>query len=161
MGVVQAEQALEAKPDLALFSAGGEVSKVWGLRFADSGTRVIDNSSLGRMDPEVPLLVPEVNGAVLDPGHFLIANPNCSTIQMVVALKPLHQAFRLKRVVVSTYQSVTGTGYKAVEQLYAETHNRIHPSAPIPVHPVYPHPIDMNIIPQIDVFLDNGYTKEE
>lgn len=159
--VCTAEAALEIRPDLALFSAGGDVSRVWALKFRDAGTRVIDNSSAWRMDPEVPLVVPEVNGEVLTESDYLVANPNCSTIQMVVALAPLHKAFGLKRVVVSTYQSVTGTGYKAVDQLRAETHNRMHPSEPVPVVPVYAHPIDLNIIPQIDVFMDNGYTKEE
>jgi aspartate-semialdehyde dehydrogenase len=155
------ETALSMRPDLALFSAGGDVSRVWAPKFRDSGTRVIDNSSAWRMDPEVPLIVPEVNGEVLTESDYLVANPNCSTIQMVVALAPLHRAFGLKRVVVSTYQSVTGTGYKAVDQLRAETHNRMHPSEPVPVVPVYAHPIDLNIIPQIDVFMDDGYTKEE
>jgi aspartate-semialdehyde dehydrogenase len=159
--VCTAEAALEIRPDLALFSAGGDVSRVWAPKFRDAGTRVIDNSSAWRMDPEVPLVVPEVNGEVLTESDYLVANPNCSTIQMVVALAPLHKAFGLKRVVVSTYQSVTGTGYKAVDQLRAETHNRMHPSEPVPVVPVYAHPIDLNIIPQIDVFMDNGYTKEE
>lgn len=159
--VCTVETALEMRPDLALFSAGGDVSRVWAPRFRDAGTRVIDNSSAWRMDPAVPLVVPEVNGDVLTEADYLVANPNCSTIQMVVALAPLHRAFGLKRVVVSTYQSVTGTGYKAVDQLRAETHNRMHPSEPVPVQPVYAHPIDLNIIPQIDVFMDNGYTKEE
>jgi aspartate-semialdehyde dehydrogenase len=159
--VCTAEAALEIRPDLALFSAGGDVSRVLAPKFRDAGTRVIDNSSAWRMDPEVPLVVPEVNGEVLTESDYLVANPNCSTIQMVVALAPLHKAFGLKRVVVSTYQSVTGTGYKAVDQLRAETHNRMHPSEPVPVVPVYAHPIDLNIIPQIDVFMDNGYTKEE
>ena len=159
--VCTAEAALEMQPDLALFSAGGDVSRIWAPRFRDVGTRVIDNSSAWRMEPGIPLIVPEVNGEVLQESDFIVANPNCSTIQMVVALAPLHRAFGLKRVVVSTYQSVTGTGYKAVDQLRAETHNRMHPSEPVPVQPVYAHPIDLNIIPQIDVFMDNGYTKEE
>ncbi len=159
--VLSMEAALAAKPDLALFSAGGEVSREWAPRFAEAGIPVIDNSSAFRMDSDVPLLVPEVNPQALKPSHRIIANPNCSTIQLVVVLQPLHRAFGLRRVVVSTYQSVTGTGYKAVNQLKAETWNRLHPEAHTEVTRVYPHPIDINVLPHIDVFLENGYTKEE
>lgn len=148
------EDAISLAPDIALFSAGGSTSLAFAPRFAEKGTVVIDNSSAWRMDPEVPLVVPEVNGDLLTGHEKIIANPNCSTIQMVVALNPLHLAFGLKRVVVSTYQSVTGTGQKAVEQLEAERKGEHGVK-------VYPHPIDMNALPHIDVFLENGYTKEE
>lgn len=151
---VTVEEGLAARPDLALFSAGGAVSKAWCPVFADAGTLVVDNSSAWRMDPEVPLVVPEIN---IDSarGKNLIANPNCSTIQMVLALAPLKYRYGIERIVVSTYQAVTGTGQKAVEQLMAE---RAASGAPLSV---YPHPIDLNCIPQCDVFLDNGYTREE
>jgi aspartate-semialdehyde dehydrogenase len=149
------EEALAAQPDLALFSAGGEASRVWAPRFAEGGCTVIDNSSAWRMDPDVPLVVPEVNPGALDGGARIIANPNCSTIQLVVALKPLHDRYGLRRVVVSTYQSVTGTGYKAVEQLRAEREGRP------PAHRPYPHPIDGNVLPHCDVFEEDGYTREE
>ncbi len=152
--VITPAEAVLLKPSLALFSAGGQTSLEWAPRFAAAGTTVIDNSSAWRMDPEKKLIVPEVNGNVLTSGDRIIANPNCSTIQMVLVLKPLHDRYRIKRVVVSTYQSVSGTGAKAVEQLMAERQQ-------LPVNRVYPHPIDLNILPQIDVFLDNGYTKEE
>ncbi len=148
------EQALAAKPDIALFSAGGSTSKDWAPKFAEIGTYVIDNSSAWRMEESVPLVVPEVNSAHLEKDHFIIANPNCSTIQMVVALKPLHDLYYLNRVVVSTYQSVTGTGQAAVKQLFDERNGLVGT-------PVYPHKIDLNVIPHIDVFLENGYTKEE
>lgn len=152
--VVTWQEALEMKPDLALFSAGGSLSKEIAPIFAAHGCKVIDNSSAWRMDPEVPLIVPEVNAAVLRENHRVIANPNCSTIQMVLVLHPLHLAFGIKRVVVSTYQSVTGTGKKAVDQLMGERNGKAHTMA-------YPHPIDFNLIPHIDVFQENGYTKEE
>lgn len=146
--------AVLAKPDIALFSAGGSISKEWAPKFAENGTYVIDNSSAWRMDPLVPLIVPEVNPQHLEPQHFIIANPNCSTIQMVMALKPLHDLYQLNRVVVSTYQSVTGTGQAAVTQLLDEREGR-------ETSPVYPHQIDFNVLPHIDVFLESGYTKEE
>lgn len=153
--VTTPEKAIALKPDLALFSAGGSTSLKYAPLFAASGCRVIDNSSAWRMDPDKKLVVPEVNGHVLDENDFIIANPNCSTIQMVMVLKPLHDRFKIKRVVVSTYQSVTGTGVKAVEQLNNERKNGKSEAM------AYAYPIDMNIIPHIDVFLDNGYTKEE
>lgn len=146
--------AVAMQPELALFSAGGQTSLDWAPRFAEKGTIVIDNSSAWRMDPGKKLVVPEVNAGVLSPDDRIIANPNCSTIQMVVVLKPLHDRYRIRRVVVSTYQSVSGTGAKALDQLYAERRGE-------PAHRVYPHPIDLNLLPHIDVFLDNGYTKEE
>ena len=152
--IVSLQEAVDAKPHIAIFSAGGSVSTEWAPKFAANNTFVIDNSSAWRMDPSVPLVVPEVNPDTIQPHHRIIANPNCSTIQMVVALKPLHDAYQLQRVVVSTYQSVTGTGQKGVAQLLAERANQ-------PVEAVYPHPIDLNALPNIDVFLDNGYTKEE
>jgi len=147
-------EALEARPDYALFSAGGALSEQWAPLFAEAGCTVIDNSSAWRMDPAVPLVVPEVNGAVLKVGDRLIANPNCSTIQLVMVLEPLRKAFGMGTVLVSTYQSITGTGQKAVAQMESER-------AGLPVDRVYPHRIDRNLIPQCDVFLDNGYTKEE
>lgn len=146
--------AIAARPQLALFSAGGSTSLEWAPRFAEAGITVVDNSSAWRMDPTKPLVVPEVNASVLTPNDKIIANPNCSTIQMVVALNPLHQKYRIRRVVVSTYQSVTGTGKKAVDQLMNERKGEQGEMA-------YKYPIDLNVIPQIDVFLDNGYTKEE
>jgi len=148
------EEALESKPDFALFSAGGSLSELWAPRFADIGCTVIDNSSAWRMKPEVKLVVPEVNGSILRSGERIIANPNCSTIQLVMILEPLRRVFGLGRVVVSTYQSITGTGQKAVEQMEAERSGS-------EVKAVYPHRIDRNLIPQCDVFLENGYTKEE
>lgn len=147
-------EAIAARPDLALFSAGGATSLEWAPQFEKVGTTVIDNSSAWRMDPARKLVVPEVNAHVLSENDKIIANPNCSTIQMVMALNPLHQKYHLKRVVVSTYQSVSGTGAKAVEQLYAEREGRTNAK-------VYPHSIDLNILPHIDVFQPNGYTKEE
>jgi aspartate-semialdehyde dehydrogenase len=148
------EQAIAAKPHIALFSAGGSTSKEWAPKFAEVGTFVIDNSSTWRMDPTKKLVVPEVNADVLTADDKIIANPNCSTIQMVLVLNPLHKAYGIKRVVVSTYQSVTGTGVKAVQQLENERNG-------IKGEMVYAFPIDKNAIPQIDVFMDNGYTKEE
>ncbi|AMR30309.1 aspartate-semialdehyde dehydrogenase [Mucilaginibacter sp. PAMC 26640] len=152
--VVSVEDAIKQKPDVALFSAGGSASLEQAPMFAEAGTTVIDNSSAWRMDPTKKLVVPEVNAAVLTADDKIIANPNCSTIQMVVALKPLHDAYKIKRVVVSTYQSVTGTGVKAVDQLFNERKGIDGPMA-------YPYTIDLNVIPQIDVFTENGYTKEE
>ncbi len=152
--VVTVEDAIAMKPDVALFSAGGTTSLEQAPNFAAAGTVVIDNSSAWRMDPSKKLVVPEVNADVLTADDKIIANPNCSTIQMVVALKPLHERYKIKRVVVSTYQSVTGTGKKAVDQLMNER-NKIEGEM------AYPYPIDLNVIPQIDVFQDNGYTKEE
>lgn len=148
--------AIAAKPHIALFSAGGSTSLEWAPKFAEVDTVVIDNSSAWRMDPTKKLVVPEVNAKVLTGNDKIIANPNCSTIQMVVALQPLHQAYKIKRVVVSTYQSVTGTGVKAVNQLMNERKNNGKSD-----EMAYKYPIDLNVIPQIDVFLDNGYTKEE
>lgn len=152
--IVSMQDAIAARPAIALFSAGGGVSLEHAPKFAAVGTTVIDNSSAFRMDPAYKLVVPEVNATVLSPEDKIIANPNCSTIQMVVVLNPLHQKYKIKRVVVSTYQSVTGTGKEAVEQLMAERNKQ-------PATRVYPHPIDMNVLPHIDVFLDNAYTKEE
>jgi len=152
--VVSMEMAIAMHPDIALFSAGGSTSLTYAPKFAETGTVVIDNSSAWRMDPTKKLIVPEVNVTELTASDKIIANPNCSTIQMVVALKPLHDKYKIKRIVVSTYQSVTGTGVKAVTQLMNERQN-------IDGEKAYPYPIDMNVIPQIDVFLDNGYTKEE
>jgi aspartate-semialdehyde dehydrogenase len=152
--VISIEEAISRKPDIALFSAGGSTSKEWAPKFAAVGTVVIDNSSAWRMEPNVKLIVPEVNAGVLQKTDRIIANPNCSTIQMVVALKPLHDQYKIKRVVVSTYQSVTGTGKKAVDQLMNERKG-------IEGERAYPYTIDLNLLPHIDVFLDNGYTKEE
>ncbi|WP_346237582.1 aspartate-semialdehyde dehydrogenase [Niabella insulamsoli] len=153
--VVGMADGIAAKPAVALFSAGGGTSTEWAPQFAAAGITVVDNSSAWRMDPSKPLVVPEINADVLTTNDKIIANPNCSTIQMVVALQPLHQAYKIKRVVVSTYQSVTGTGVKAVEQLMGERNK----SGEYPM--AYKYPIDLNVIPQIDVFTDNGYTKEE
>jgi len=152
--VVSMESAIAARPAVALFSAGGSTSLEWAPKFAEAGIVVIDNSSAWRMDPDKKLVVPEVNAHVLTTTDKIIANPNCSTIQMVVALYPLHQKYTIKRIVVSTYQSVTGTGKKAVDQLFNERKG-------IPGEMAYTYPIDLNAIPQIDVFLENGYTKEE
>ena len=155
--VVSIEDAIAAKPAIAIFSAGGSASLEWAPQFAAAGIRVIDNSSAWRMDPTKKLVVPEVNASVLNADDFIIANPNCSTIQMVVALYPLHQKYKIKRVVVSTYQSVTGTGKQAVDQLFSERKGeKVHAD-----QMAYKYPIDLNVIPQIDVFLENGYTKEE
>lgn len=148
------QDAIDSIPDLALFSAGGSVSKEWAPRFAEKGTYVVDNSSAWRMDPAVPLIVPEVNPHVMTSADKLIANPNCSTIQMVVALAPLHRKWKIKRLVISTYQSVSGTGKAAVDQYKAERDGR-------EVKRIYPHQIFENCLPQCDIFLDNGYTREE
>jgi aspartate-semialdehyde dehydrogenase len=147
-------EAIDRRPDIALFSAGGATSLEWAPQFAEVGAVVIDNSSAWRMDPTKKLVVPEVNGHVLTKWDKIIANPNCSTIQMVMAMKPLHELYTIKRVVVSTYQSVTGTGKAAVDQMMNERSGIEGPMA-------YKYKIDLNLIPQIDVFMDNGYTKEE
>jgi len=152
--VVSLDTAVSMKPQIALFSAGGDTSKEWAPKFAEAGTTVIDNSSAWRMDPTKKLVVPEINAGELTKEDKIIANPNCSTIQMVLALAPLHKKYNIERVVVSTYQSVTGTGVKAVKQLENEY-------AGIEGEMAYKYPIHRNAIPQIDVFEDNGYTKEE
>lgn len=152
--VIGMNDAIALRPDIALFSAGGSTSKAWAPKFAEVGTVVIDNSSAWRMEPNIKLVVPEVNASVINKEDKIIANPNCSTIQMVVALKPLHDAYSVKRVVVSTYQSVTGTGKKAVDQLMNERNGTVGEKA-------YAYQIDLNLLPHIDVFLDNGYSKEE
>jgi aspartate-semialdehyde dehydrogenase len=152
--VVSMGGAVTAAPDIALFSAGGSTSLEWAPKFAEAGTVVIDNSSAWRMHKDKKLIVPEINAHTLTPEDKIIANPNCSTIQMVVALNPLHKKYKIKRVVVSTYQSVTGTGVKAVTQLMNERKG-------VSGEMAYKYPIDMNVIPQIDVFTENGYTKEE
>jgi aspartate-semialdehyde dehydrogenase len=158
--VVSMADAILAKPAVAIFSAGGTTSLEWAPKFAEAGITVIDNSSAWRMDPAKPLVVPEINADILTANDKIIANPNCSTIQMVVALNPLHKKYVIKRVVVSTYQSVTGTGVKAVEQLQGERAKQVNgDNAGYPM--AYKYQIDLNVIPQIDVFLDNGYTKEE
>lgn len=149
------DQAIALKPDVALFSAGGNTSLKFAQKFADVGTVVIDNSSAWRMDPNVPLVVPEINSNAISASNKIIANPNCSTIQLVMALYPLHLKFGLKRVVVSTYQSVSGTGKNAMKQLEEEEKGIVSSD------PAYPYPIHRNCIPHCDVFLDNGYTKEE
>lgn len=148
------QDAVNAKPDIAIFSAGGSVSKEWAPRFAEVGTTVIDNSSAWRMDPSKKLCVPEINADQLSKEDKIIANPNCSTIQMVVALAPLHNKYGMKRLVISTYQSVSGTGVKAVEQMEAERTGKEATMA-------YPHPIDLNCIPHGGSFNDDGYTTEE
>lgn len=152
--VMTVEEALEQKPDLALFSAGGDVSRQWARAFTDIGASVVDNSSAWRMDPEVPLVVPEVNADAIRNEDLLIANPNCSTIQLVMALKPLHDRFLIRRAIVSTYQSVTGTGQAGIDQLEQER-------AGEEANRVYPHPINGNCLPHCDVFLENDFTKEE
>ncbi|MDP5011691.1 MAG: aspartate-semialdehyde dehydrogenase [Crocinitomicaceae bacterium] len=152
--VVGLETAVSMKPDVAIFSAGGETSLEWAPKFAAVGTFVIDNSSAWRMDPDKKLIVPEINGDRLTENDKIIANPNCSTIQLVLALSPLHKAYGIKRVVISTYQSITGTGVKAVQQMENE---RVGKQGEMAYH----YPIDKNCIPQCDVFIENGYTKEE
>jgi len=152
--VVSAADAIAAKPNVAIFSAGGSTSLEWAPKFAEAGITVIDNSSAWSMDPKKALVVPEINADILNADTKIIANPNCSTIQMVVALNPLHAKYKIKRLVISTYQSVTGTGVKAVTQLENERKG-------IQGEMAYKYPIDLNVIPQIDVFLENGYTKEE
>ena len=158
--VVSMDDAIALKPAVALFSAGGNTSLQWAPAFASAGITVIDNSSAWRMDPSKPLIVPEINADILSSEDKVIANPNCSTIQMVVALNPLHKKYKIRRIVVSTYQSVTGTGKEAVDQLMGERKKASNTStADYPM--AYKYPIDLNVIPQIDVFMDNGYTKEE
>ena len=152
--VIGLEEAVERAPDFALFSAGGQTSLDWAPKFAAVGTTVIDNSSAWRMHPDHKLIVPEINADQLTPEDKIIANPNCSTIQMVMALAPLHKRYGIERVVVSTYQSITGTGVKAVQQLEDEYDG-------VDGEKAYPHPIHRNALPHCDVFLDNGYTKEE
>jgi len=152
--VIGLQDAVDAKPDIALFSAGGSTSEEWAPKFAEVGCTVVDNSSAWRMDPTKKLIVPEINGDVLTKEDKIIANPNCSTIQLVAALSPLHKKYKMKRVVISTYQSVSGTGVKAVEQLENETNG-------IKGEMAYHYPISRNAIPQCDDFIENGYTKEE
>ncbi len=152
--IIGLEEAVSQKPTIAIFSAGGETSLAWAPKFAEVGTVVIDNSSAWRMDPTKKLIIPEINGHLITSEDKIIANPNCSTIQMLLALAPLHQKYQVKRVIVSTYQSITGTGVKAVEQLENERNG-------ISGEMAYAYPIDKNCIPQCDSFLDNGYTKEE
>ncbi|MGB3454497.1 MAG: aspartate-semialdehyde dehydrogenase [Moheibacter sp.] len=152
--IVSVEQAVAMRPDIALFSAGGETSKIWAPKFAVEGTTVIDNSSAWRMDPNIPLVVPEINAFRLKETDKIIANPNCSTIQLVMVLNPLNKKYGIKRVVVSTYQSVTGTGKEAVDQLESEIKGETPKMK-------YPYPIFKNALPHCDVFEDNGYTKEE
>ncbi|WP_372770446.1 aspartate-semialdehyde dehydrogenase [Lutibacter sp.] len=152
--VIGMQDAVDARPDIALFSAGGTTSELWAPKFAEVGTTVVDNSSAWRMDPSKKLIVPEINGNELTKEDKIIANPNCSTIQLVMALAPLHKKYKMKRLVISTYQSVSGTGIKAVQQLENE-------SKGIKGEMAYHYPINRNAIPQCDVFLENGYTKEE
>ena len=152
--LIDLEMALEEKPDIAIFSAGGNTSLNWAPKFAEIGTTVIDNSSAWRMDPSKKLIIPEINGNLIDPNDKIIANPNCSTIQMLMVLYPLHKKYKIKRVVVSTYQSITGTGVKAVKQLENESNN-------IEGEMAYNYQIHQNAIPHCDDFLKNGYTKEE
>jgi aspartate-semialdehyde dehydrogenase len=152
--IVDINTAIQKKPDIALFSAGGETSLTYAPKFAEVGTTVIDNSSAWRMKEGFPLVVPEINAGILTKEHKIIANPNCSTIQLVMALYPLHKKYNIERIVVSTYQSITGTGKKAVDQLENER-------AGITGEQAYPYPIDKNCIPHCDVFLESGYTKEE
>ena len=152
--VIGMEDAISKKPDIAIFSAGGSTSLEWAPKFAEIGCIVVDNSSAWRMHPDHKLIVPEINAEDLRIDDRIIANPNCSTIQMVMALAPLHKKYKIKRLVISTYQSVTGTGKAAVDQLNQERKGE-------KADMVYPHPIDLNVLPHIDVFMDNGYTKEE
>ncbi|MFM7851639.1 MAG: aspartate-semialdehyde dehydrogenase, partial [Flammeovirgaceae bacterium] len=153
--IIGMQEAIDLVADIAIFSAGGNTSLEWAPKFAEKGTIVIDNSSAWRMDPTKKLVVPEINGNVLQSEDKIIANPNCSTIQMVMALAPLHVKYKIKRIVVATYQSVTGTGKDAVQQMMEERQGIANGIK------VYPHKIDMNALPHIDSFLDNGYTKEE
>ena len=154
MEVIGLAEALNTQPDIALFSAGGDTSLKWAPKFAENGTTVIDNSSAWRMKKDIKLIIPEINASQLTSTDKIIANPNCSTIQMVMAIAPLHKVFRIKRLVISTYQSITGTGVKAVEQLNNEMYDKIGDKA-------YPYQIHKNALPQCDVFLKNDYTKEE
>ena len=152
--IVSLTDALTVKPDIALFSAGGTTSKEWAPKFADIGTRVVDNSSAWRMDSTKKLIVSEVNSETLTKNDYIIANPNCSTMQMLVVLAPLHKKFKIKRLVISTYQSVSGTGKNAIDQLYSERNGSNSEK-------IYPYSIDQNLLPHCDVFEDGGYTKEE
>ena len=152
--IVSLTDALTVKPDIALFSAGGSTSKEWAPKFADIGTRVVDNSSAWRMDSTKKLIVSEVNSDTLTKNDYIIANPNCSTMQMLVVLAPLHKKFKIKRLVISTYQSVSGTGKNAIDQLYSERNGSNSEK-------IYPYSIDQNLLPHCDVFEDGGYTKEE
>ena len=152
--VVGLQDAVNMKPDIAIFSAGGQTSLDWAPKFADVGTTVIDNSSAWRMNPDNKLVIPEINGNILENKDKIIANPNCSTIQLLMVLSPLHKAYGIKRVVVSTYQSISGTGVKAMEQMNNEREGKTGEMA-------YPYPIDGNCLPHCDVFQENGYTKEE
>ena len=152
--IVSLNDAVAMKPDIALFSAGGSISKEWAPKFADIGTRVVDNSSTWRMDSTKKLIVSEVNSETLTDDDYIIANPNCSTMQMLVVLAPLHKRFNIKRLVISTYQSVSGTGKNAIDQLYSERNGSDSEK-------VYPYSIDQNLLPHCDVFEEGGYTKEE
>jgi aspartate-semialdehyde dehydrogenase len=152
--IVSLNDAVAMKPDIALFSAGGSISKEWAPKFADIGTRVVDNSSAWRMDSTKKLIVSEVNSDTLTDNDYIIANPNCSTMQMLVVLAPLHKRFKIKRLVISTYQSVSGTGKNAIDQLYSERNGSDSKK-------VYPYSIDQNLLPHCDVFEEGGYTKEE
>ena len=152
--IVSLTEALTVKPDIALFSAGGTTSKEWAPKFADIGTRVVDNSSAWRMDSTKKLIVSEVNSETLTKNDYIIANPNCSTMQMLVVLAPLHKKFKIKRLVISTYQSVSGTGKSAIDQLYSERNSSRSEK-------IYPYSIDQNLLPHCDVFEEDGYTKEE
>ena len=152
--IVSLTDALSVKPDIALFSAGGTTSKEWAPKFADIGTRVVDNSSAWRMDSTKKLIVSEVNSDTLTKNDYIIANPNCSTMQMLVVLAPLHKKFKIKRLVISTYQSVSGTGKSAIDQLYSERNSSKSEK-------IYPYSIDQNLLPHCDVFEEGGYTKEE
>ena len=152
--IVSLNDAVAMKPDIALFSAGGSISKEWAPKFADIGTRVVDNSSAWRMDSTKKLIVSEVNSETLTDNDYIIANPNCSTMQMLVVLAPLHKKFNIKRLVISTYQSVSGTGKNAIDQLYSERNGSDSEK-------VYPYSIDQNLLPHCDVFEEGGYTKEE
>ena len=152
--IVSLTDALSVKPDIALFSAGGSTSKEWAPKFADIGTRVVDNSSAWRMDSTKKLIVSEVNSETLTKNDYIIANPNCSTMQMLVVLAPLHKKFKIKRLVISTYQSVSGTGKNAIDQLYSERNGSNSEK-------IYPYSIDQNLLPHCDVFEEGGYTKEE
>jgi aspartate-semialdehyde dehydrogenase len=153
--IMDLNEAITHSPDIALFSAGGSVSREWAPRFAAAGCYVIDNSSAWRMEKDIPLIIPEINAEVIRSSDKIIANPNCSTIQMLMVLAPLHREYGIRRVVVSTYQSVTGTGKEAVSQLEDEEHRSAD------IKRIYPHPIYRNVLPHCDVFLENGYTKEE
>ena len=152
--IVSLNDAVAMKPDIALFSAGGSISKEWAPKFADIGTRVVDNSSAWRMDSTKKLIVSEVNSETLTKNDYIIANPNCSTMQMLVVLAPLHKKFKIKRLVISTYQSVSGTGKSAIDQLYSERNSSKSEK-------IYPYSIDQNLLPHCDVFEEDGYTKEE